>query len=299
MTACCSLRERMDAGWRSGRLGLAAVVAACGGMLATGLVVSADLASSGVGSDDLKPDLQVQRPDELYIAKGGKEIRLRVSNTVANVGTGPLEIQGDGNACSTEDVTGRRTVQRIFEDDPGHAASLGFFIRGEDEDFTERQAGCSRFHPKHDHWHFDNFARYSLYDEGTGRRVGGSRKVSFCVIDTGNPFDELDGSPEEPWYPQDPENPKLPNCSSTSIDGLSIGWEDTYGASLPGQGIKVTNLRRGAYCLVLEADPTAPGLPGGVLDEVEEVSNNTLTVRVRMRPKKGVVNRFGSNCVSV
>ena len=293
----------MDAGGTSGRLVLAALVASCAAMFATGLVVSADWAQSGVGSGDLKPDLKVQRPNELYIAEGGKELRLRVSNTVANVGTGPLEIQGDGNPCSTEDIEGRRTVQRIYEDDPGHAESLGFFIRGEDEDFAEpeRQAGCSRFHPKHDHWHFDNFARYTLYDEKTGRRAGGSRKVSFCVIDTGHPFPELPGSPpdqEGPYYPQDPEHPKFPTCSATSIDGLSVGWEDTYGASLPGQGIKVTDLRRGAYCLVMEADPASPALEGGVLDEIEEVANNTRSVRLRLRARKGVVNRLGPDCKS-
>jgi hypothetical protein len=277
---------------------MAALVAACAAMLATGLAVSADPARSGVGSGELTPDLEVQRPSELYLAEGGKEIRLRVSNTVANVGTGPLEIQGDGNTCATEDVDGRRTVQRIFEDDPGHAESLGFFVRDEDEAFSERQAGCSRFHPSHDHWHFDNFARYSLYNEGTGRRVGGSRKVSFCVIDTGRPFPGLDGSPEQSYYPQDPEHPQFPTCSAGSIDGLSVGWEDTYGASLPGQGIKVTKLRRGAYCLVLEADPASPALPNGVLDEVDEVDNNTLTARLRMRARKGVVNRLGPDCKS-
>ena len=292
----------MEAGATSGRLGLAALVAACAAMLATGLVVSADSASSRAPGDDLLPDLVVQRPSELYLAEGGKQIRLRVSNTVANQGTGPLEIEGGGSdeSCNVPGKPlGRHTLQNVYEDtaDPD---SEDFFDRDEEgaEPDDQLEAGCSRYHPSHDHWHFDNFARYTLFDDGTGARVGGSRKVSFCVIDTGRPFPELPGSPGQSYYPQDPEHPKLPTCSETSVDGLSIGWEDTYGASLPGQGIKVTGLRRGAYCLRIETDPvTGPSDENGVLLEQDE-GNNTRSVRLRMRARKGVVNRFGPDCKS-
>lgn len=291
----------MDAGSTTGRLGLAALVAACAAMLVTGLVVSADSASSRAPGDDLLPDLVVQRPSELYLAEGGKEIRLRVSNTVANQGAGPLEMTSGGPADECNHPTapdGRLTLQNVYEDsdDPG---SPDYFIRGEDEGFSDTPAGCSRYHPSHDHWHFDNFARYSLFDEGSGARVGGSRKVSFCVIDTGQPLPGLPGSPDQSYYPQDPEHPTFPTCSETSVDGLSIGWEDTYGASLPGQGIKVTGLRRGAYCLVIETDPvTGPSDDDGVLLEQDE-GNNTRSVRLRMRAHKGVVNRLGPDCKSV
>jgi hypothetical protein len=294
----------MDAGWPSGRLGIAALVAAAAAMLATGLVVSADSASSRAPGDDLLPDLVVQRPAELYLAEGGKEIRLRVSNTVANKGTGPLEIVGGGPSedCNLPGKPlGRHTLQNIFEDTTD-SGSQGYFERDTEggEPDEQREAGCSRYHPSHDHWHFDNFARYGLFDDGTGKWVAGSRKVSFCVIDTGQPYPGLPGSPPPPgYYPQDPEHPELPTCSETSVDGLSIGWEDTYGASLPGQGIKVTKLRRGAYCLRIETDPvTGPGDSDGVLRETNE-ANNTRLIRLRMRPHKGVVKRLGSNCRSV
>ena len=105
------------------------------------------------------------------------------------------------------------------------------------------------------------------------------------------------GRPNESYYPQDPENPEFPTCSETSVDGLSIGWEDTYGASLPGQGIQVKGLRRGRYCLVLEADPGDPGNEDGVLDERNEL-NNTRTIRLKLRPRKEFVKRLGSHCSS-
>jgi hypothetical protein len=283
----------MDAGAATGRLGLAAVVATCGAMFGTGLILSAESADSRAPGDQLKPDLVVQRPTELYLAKG-KETRLRVSNTVANIGNGPLEITGDGTSC--DDGDGRITVQHVFEDSdaPG---SAGYFERSDDAAFTPEPAGCSRYHAAHDHWHFDNFARYRLLAERSGDLVGGSRKISFCVIDTGQPYPDLDGSPDGGYYPQDPENPKFPTCSASSVDGLSIGWEDTYGASLPGQGIKVTNLRRGHYCLVLETDPAGTGSPNGVLDESDE-SNNVRDFRIWLRPHKAIVRRVSHKCKS-
>ena len=279
------------------RIGLVGLVAASAAVFASGLVLYADAADSRAPGDDLRPDLIVQRPTELYLAEGGSEIRLRVSNTIANQGSGPLEMTGNGSPCPYPGKTlGRLTVQQLYRDsdDPG---SPGFFVRAQDSSFDALDAGCSRYHPKHEHWHFDNFARYTLLDERTGDAVGGSRKVSFCVVDTGRPYPSLSGSPTEGYYPQDPEatDPKLRSCSETSVDGLSVGWEDTYGASLPGQGIKVGGLPRGAYCLVLDVDPADTGLPGGVLAESNEL-NNTRTIRLRMRPGKLQVRRLGSVC---
>ncbi len=282
----------MDAGI-PGRIRLAALVVAAASTLAAGLVVVADSARSGSPGQALEPDLVVQRPYELYLAKGANETRLRVSNTVANMGAGPLEITGNGLPCDSGD--GRFTVQHVYEDstDPG---SPGYFDRGEDLDGADLPAGCSRYHPQHHHWHFDNFARYRLLSEKTGKVVGGSRKISFCVIDTGQPYPDLPGSPEESWYPQD-EGAKFPTCSETSTDGLSIGWEDTYGASLPGQGILITDLRKGSYCLVLETDPADQGTPNGVLNESDE-TNNARDIRVWLRPGKSIVRRVSHDCKS-
>lgn len=267
-------------------------MAAGSALLATSLVLSADAARSGVPGAALLPDLKVERPDELYVDKNRKHTRLRVSNTVSNKGTGPLEIEGDGAECGPGD-DGRRTVQRIFKDS-GNPGSVGFFVRSQDPAHTEAEAGCSRYHPSHDHWHFDNFARYTLYSERTGNPVGGSRKVSFCVIDTGRPYPALPGSPKNPYYPQDEANPQFPTCSETSTDGLSVGWEDTYGASLPGQAIKITGKRKGRYCLLIEADPPTAN-PDGVLAESNR-DNNAREIRMRLHPRKGVVKRLGPNC---
>jgi Lysyl oxidase len=286
----------MDAG-ATRRIGLAALVAASAVLAATGLVIWADAAQSREPGDPLAPDLVVQRPAELYLAGGRKETRLRVSNTVANRGVGPLEFQSGGpvDECNHPGkAEGRLTLQNVYEDS-ANPGSPGYFLRDQDPGFEQVPAGCSRYHPQHDHWHFDNFARYTLLDDDTGKVVGGSRKVSFCVLDTGRPYPGLDGSPVEPYFPRDEEG-KASTCSETSIDGLSVGWEDTYGANLRGQAIKVTDLRRGAYCLVLETDPpTSESDTDGALAESDE-TNNRRTIRLRLRVNRMVVKRLGPDC---
>ena len=48
----------------------------------------------------------------------------------------------------------------------------------------KRFAGCSIFHVEHDHWHFEEFARYRLVNPKSDRVVASSEKVSFCVRDS-------------------------------------------------------------------------------------------------------------------
>ena len=127
------------------------------------------------------------------------------------------------------------------------------FNRAQDTDSAKRLFGCERFHPPHDHWHLLDFSRYKLVRQRTGRTVVRSTKIGFCVIDTDRRFASLPGSPAAPYYPAGSAD-----CDRDSIDGLSVGWTDTYAYSLPGQQLNVTGLRRGRYCLVSKADPSQP-----------------------------------------
>ncbi len=72
-----------------------------------------------------------------------------------------------------------------------------------------------------------------------------SSKTTFCVMDTNSSNLSLPGAPSQPVYT---------TCSAT-VQGMSVGWGDTYGRSLPGQGIDVTGLPEGDYRLVIEIDP--------------------------------------------
>ena len=281
----------MDAGAFK-RLRMAAAVGALGVAATTMLALSTGPADSD--PVNLLPDLNVQKPFELYVVERSKSTRLRVSNTVANDGAGPLEMYPgdvDDSCAFPGKPEGRLAFQRIFEDssDPD---SPGYFRRADDTTSGTEVAGCMRYHPQHDHWHFDDFAHYSLYREKTGTLVGEAEKVSFCIIDTGHPFETLPGSPDEPYYPQDPEDDDgFVTCSDTSTDGLSVGWEDTYGAGLPGQSINMTGIKGGYFCLRLETDPA-----NQLVEETE--TNNSRTVRIFVGLFHERVQRLPGACQS-
>jgi hypothetical protein len=218
------------------------------------VLVLAAVAEAVAGADanpNLRyPDLQTLPPSELTpdtTGFGGKKRHiLRFTNTVVNAGAGPLELRGDP-------ATGR-LVQRLYD------AAGGFIDRPlRDADFI--------FHRAHNHWHLTDFAQYELWrlkenkqtgrgdhyvevrhghnDRGQGVRKEHS-KTSFCVRDTEHVWD-LPGTPAEPAY----------ETCEQDIQGLSVGWGDTYRAGIADQWIDVGKrpLPDGRYLLRSIADP--------------------------------------------
>ena len=208
---------------------------------------------------------------EVRIQKSKGVKLLRFSSIIGNAGTGVVELKPDPPSRSAENdcdgdgdpLNDRKAFQRIFGDADGD----GVFTRGVDEVISRRFAGCSVFHVAHDHWHFEEFARYRLVRPTSGRVVASSEKVSFCVRDSIRFGPELPGSPFGAYYG---------NCTQDSVTGLSIGWADYYGWTLPGQELNVRGLPDGRYCLRNQADP------GDRLDESDEGNNHRSTV-VRIR----------------
>ncbi len=287
----------MDAGVAS-RIRIAGVVALAAIAAFAALVAGAGTAQSNPG-DPLLPDLRVKKPEELYLQGDNKRtLRIRFSNTVMNLGNGPLELTqnpetGPDSCQAPGQPFGRETIQNVYEDS-NHGPSDDFFIRGSDSDFNEASVGCSRYHPAHDHWHFDNFANYALYREKTGKLAGKAKKISFCIIDGPTADETLPGFPVASYYPQDPGEP-FASCSGTSTNGLSIGYSDLYGAGLRGQGIDVTGQKHGRFCLVLRVDPGSPGDPDGQLQE-SNPDNNVTGQRVAISPKNKKVRRLSGAC---
>lgn len=119
------------------------------------------------------------------------------------------------------------------------------------------KASVGGFHydkrPGHEHWHFEQFARYSLLDADQ-HRVVLSEKEAFCLA----PTDSIDmTAPGALWNPQS-------TGLSTACGGpqaiwvrevLPTGWGDTYVQSLPGQSLDITALPNGIYYLSVEANP--------------------------------------------
>jgi Lysyl oxidase len=225
---------------------------------------------------DLLPDLRAIPATDfsLEVIHGGR--RLRLTTEIGNSGRGALDLRPvvgdcDGNGDPRDD---RLAYQRVYQD----ANANGVFEPRIDRGYRDRFAGCMRFHPAHDHWHFGGFASYALVNERNGRTVASTTKVSFCAIDTDPRWLRLPGFLRRGAYV---------DCAATKPQGLSVGWGDIYGAGLPGQLLDLTSVGRGYYCLVTVADPQ-----GRVL-EVNEGNNATGTsiallggqqVRSRNRP---------------
>jgi Lysyl oxidase len=144
------------------------------------------------------------------------------------------------------------------------------------------KARVGNFHydkrPGHEHWHFEQFARYSLLDADQ-QQVVLSEKEAFCLA----PTDAIDmTTPGALWNPQS-------TGLSTACGGpqaiwvrevLPTGWGDTYVQTLPGQSLDITNLPNGVYYLSVEANPDH------VLYE-SNYGNNTELRRIHLTGRTG------------
>ncbi len=197
------------------------------------------------GGATLLPNISTLQPTGLRMdhSDGGARL-LRFSNTIANVGVGPVELQprkedcnGDGNPAND-----RTAIQRIYRDADGD----GVYQRSVDRVADTRVAGCFEFSVAHGHWHFHDFADYQLLDVTSGQVVASNDKVGFCLLDTLHPYPGVPGSPRHRYYR---------GCRRNSVQGQSVGFADIYAWYVYGQWIDVTGTPNGDYCLVTTADP--------------------------------------------
>jgi hypothetical protein len=153
---------------------------------------------------------------------------LRFATTSWNAGTGKLQLE----AGPVDTGNGKQQVyQRVFNND---GSSSLFF------------AGWFQWHNGHNHFHFDDYAIYTLQPinaPGGSSRTGS--KTTFCVMDTTSVNLSLPGAPSSAGYA---------TCGN-QIQGMSVGWGDTYGAHLAGQEIDFTDNADGIYQLKIEIDP--------------------------------------------
>ena len=147
------------------------------------------------------------------------------------------------------DVEGFRT-----KDEPNMQAWQYFY---DAEGNVSGKASVGKFHydsdPGHEHWHFQQFARYSLLDANQ-QRVVLSQKDGFCLA----PTDAIDMTvPGALWNPA--STGLATACGGPSAiwvrEVLPTGWGDTYVQSLPGQSFDITNLPNGTYFVSVQANP--------------------------------------------
>ncbi len=207
-------------------------------------------------ASQLVPNLKALPASNIRLENTLVGTSLRFSTTAWNNGAGPLELFAGDVISNGQDV-----FQRVYNDDGTN---------------TEYKAGTFTWHVAHNHFHFDDYAAYTLQPitaNGQENRVGS--KMTFCVMDTTRMNTKLPGAPKQAVY----------SSCGDQVQGMSVGWGDTYGYQLDGQSIDITGLPDGDYRLKIEIDPK------GHIFETDEL-DNVSTVDIRLA--NGTVSVIGA-----
>jgi hypothetical protein len=222
------------------------------------------------------PDLRVLPPFDLELRyhAWNRAKFLRLAITFWNDGAGPLELRGVPHPPTRQMLV----WQHLYAvDDTVHEHFAGEFV----------------WHPGHEHWHFEDFAVYELWsltpNGALDQVVASSGKVSFCIIET----DAIDR--ERPDFSR---RRRFAVCGP-GLQGLSVGWGDTYAAHLSGQLIDISDVPNGTYALVVRVDPA------DLIRESDELNNASLvyleivTRRLYVFGEQRPVTKLPTACVGI
>lgn len=214
----------------------------------------------------LLPNLVVLAPLDVYVAEGplgcdvyeqaeqGARRCLRYDSTVVNYGRGPLEL-------------------RYMVDQAGRDQDLVQRAYLSDGSYRDRSAGRYELHAAHGHFHYAQFVMARLWrSDAAGRLldeepVRESRKNGYCLYDAENYWSEHKRSTERRYESGTLCRP-FEGTPPVQVNGLSVGWGDTYESSLTDQFVEVSDLGPGHYVLELLVDPN------DLLRETDESDNS-------------------------
>jgi hypothetical protein len=198
---------------------LAAVV------VAAGLSLDASAQSAVARTPNLTP---LPASNFSLVTNANGTLSLRFNTTSWNNGSGPFQLE----AGPVDTGGGKQQVyQRVFNTD---GTSSLFF------------AGWFTWHNGHNHFHFDDYALYTLQPvNAPGGQARTGSKTTFCVMDTTKVNGSLPGAPAVAAY----------SSCGNQIQGMSVGWGDTYGSQLVGQELDFTDNPNGIYQVRIEIDP--------------------------------------------
>ena len=187
---------------------------------------------------------------------------LRFSATVWNAGDSPLVVDG---------------FRRSGEDEMD---AYQYFFDAAGEQTGYQPVGQMHWdaRPSHQHWHFKDFARYSLLDSQM-HEVVRSKKEAFCLANT----DAVDLTvPDADWRPENTDlSTSCGDYSSLSVrEVLAAGWGDSYTQYRAGQSFGIRGLPNGTYYISVAANPER--------NLVESATDNDVTLRrIRLGGKPG------------
>jgi len=204
------------------------------------------LAASGLSREAVDlPDLVAFPPSSFNLKEETEGLQLRFDVTLANLGSGPLEIEAHPDPRSGQKVA----VQNLYSTDTrvGQNPVGEFFFHG---------------HRDHNHYHFAGLTHYQLRKVRGGGGVGSivrqATKVSWCLSDDDRLIAEAPG--------------QRYSCKG-DLQGMSRGWGDTYYARLFGQSVSIEGVPPGEYWVVV--------VTSGVFAE-KDYRNNTGRARIRL-----------------
>jgi hypothetical protein len=208
---------------------------------------------NGQPSPETAPDLVALPAWSIQVDHRRTRDFLTFGATVWNAGPAPLVVEGF-----------RRDGEETMD-------AYQYFTNASDVVVGKVLAGDMMWDDRHDHehWHFSQFARYSLLDANRSETVV-SRKEAFCLA----PTDAIDLLAQRATW-----NPGLiglggSNCGYGPAalwvrEVLPTGWGDTYFQGLPGQSFDITDLPNGTYYIQVEANHLGLLLEGSMENNVE------------------------------
>ncbi len=191
----------------------------------------------------LMPDIVAIPPQDVTLKLVGNEKHLLFTTSYWNKGRGPLELIADPKTKDVVGDTERNVYQRIY--------SL-------DGNYTERLSGKFLWHATHRHYHFQDFAVYTLEPLDKTISIGADKKSlksTFCVRDS---------EPIDLAHPGANKSASYTACGRER-QGISPGWADSYYYTYIDQKFDVTGLPSGDYKLKILINP---------LDRFDEITKD-------------------------
>jgi hypothetical protein len=215
------------------------------------------------------PDLRSLPPFQFSLSPKGTQ--LRFAATTWNGGDSPLVIDG------------------YREEGDDHMTAYQFFFNEEGVETGHQEVGELHFHAaNHQHWHFEDFARYRLLNPDMTLAVR-SRKQSWCLANT----DSVDLTvPGAEWKPYNTDLSSA--CGGESAlairEVLLSGSGDTYAQYRAGQAFSVGDLPNGKYIVSVEANPNGNLVES---DTTNNVALRTIWLRGQGAERRVVVDPVG------
>lgn len=185
-------------------------------------------------SNELLPDLVPLPPRDMKIDTIDGKTLLYFSTTYFNQGLGVLELRADPATAGVRADIERDVLQRIFHQNGSH---------------RDKKVGTFLWHQEHLHYHFTDFISYDLesLDDTAHENLSGLLvKSTFCLRDISRVLGlTLPNRVEEAGY----------KICGKELQGVSVGWGDTYYWDYPAQNLDITELPSGTYKLTFIANP--------------------------------------------